>query len=200
MFQWVLKNYLEIAGVVTGLLSLYYSVKEKIWLWPYGIISSAFYIIVYYRTQLYADMSLNAFYVVISIYGWRHWLVQKDNVYHESIKISVLLAKDWFRYLAITLLLTVLFAFILLTVPQELGFTPSSVPWWDAFLSAGSVVATWMLAKKIIEQWLWWIVIDGIYVGIYIYKGLYITVGLFLVYTIMAILGYLKWKKDLQMQ
>ena len=200
MLQWIFKNYLEIIGVLTGLLSLYYSVKEKIWLWPFGIVSSACYIIVYFHSQLYADMSLNLYYVIISIYGWHHWLIHKDNVYQESIKITSLFIKDWFRYLIITILLAVLFAFILLKVPQELGFTPSAVPWWDAFLAAGSVVATWMLAKKILEQWLWWIIIDGIYVGIYVYKELYFTVGLFLVYTIMAIIGYIKWKKDLKMQ
>jgi len=200
MFQWIFKHFIEILGVVTGLISLYYSVKENIWLWPFGIASSMCYIIIYYNTQLYADMSLNFYYVIISIYGWRHWLLRKDNVYHDSIKISTLLTKEWVKYLAITLVLTILFALILINIPQKLGFQPSSVPWWDASLSAGSIVATWMLAQKKLEQWLWWVAIDAISIKIYIYKELYFTVALFAVFTVMAIIGFIKWKKDLQMQ
>lgn len=200
MIQWVLENYLELIGVITGLLSLYFSVKEKILLWPFGIISSTCYVIIYYHTQLYADMCLSVYYVIISIYGWRHWLLRKDNYNHKSIKIITLLAKDWFIYISITFILSILFAAILINIPQRLGLKPSSVPWWDASLAAGSVVATWMLARKILEQWLWWVIIDAISIKMYFYKELNWTVILFAVYTIMACVGYIQWKKDLKVQ
>jgi len=200
MLPWFFDNYLEIIGAVTGLLYLYFSVKQNIWLWPVGLITSAFYIIVFYNSQLYADMSLNIYYLIISIYGWRHWLLRKDNVYHKSIKISSLDPKEWTIYLAAATFITIALGLILVNMPQKLGFKPSSVPWWDAFLTAGSIVATWMLARKIIEQWLWWILIDVISVGVFFYKGLYSTVILFVVNTLIAIIGYIKWKKDLQRQ
>ena len=200
MLQWVIENYMEIIGAVTGLIYLYFSVRQKIWLWPIGILTSAFYVVVFFSSQLYADMSLNIYYLIVSIYGWYHWLRRKDNAYHDSIKISRLLAREWLLYLATAILLACIFAFILINIPQKIGLKPSSVPWWDAFLTAGSVVATWMLARKVLEQWLWWVVIDAISTGVFLYKGLYFTVGLFVVNTIMAIIGYIRWKKDWQIQ
>ncbi len=200
MLSWLFDNYLEITGALAGLLYLYFSVRQNIWLWPVGLITSAFYIVVFYSSQLYADMSLNVYYLIVSIYGWHHWLLRKDNTYHNSIKISTLLSRDWIIYLSVVVLLTIPFGFILLTIPQKLGLKPSSVPWWDAFPTAGSIVATWMIARKILEQWLWWIVIDAISIGVFFYKGLYLTMVLFIVNTVMAIIGYIRWKKDLQMQ
>jgi len=200
MIQWIIKNYVELIGAVTGLIYLYYSVKQNIWLWPVGIVTSTFYIIVFFDSQLYADMSLNIYYLLISIYGWYHWLIRRDNAHHDSIKISTLSLKDWIAYLVSVSFLSIIFAWILIHIPQKIGFKPSSVPYWDAFLTAGSIIATWMLARKVLEQWLWWIVIDAISVGIFFYKGLYFTVVLFVINTIVAIIGYLKWKKDLQLQ
>lgn len=200
MLSWISENYIEIIGAVTGLIYLYFSIRQKIWLWPVGIVTSAFYIVVFFNNQLYADMSLNVYYLIVSIYGWYHWLLRKDNTYHDSIKISQLSVKGWLWYITVAAFLTLVFASILINIPQKLGLKPSSVPWWDAFLTAGSVVATWMLARKILEQWLWWIIIDAISTGVFFYKELYFTVGLFVVNTGMAIIGYIRWKKDLQKQ
>jgi nicotinamide mononucleotide transporter len=200
MLQWVIKHYIEIVSVITGLIYLYFSVRQKIWLWPWGILTSAFCIVVFYEKQLYADMGLNVYYLLISIYGWHHWILRKDNASHDSIKISTLTISEWLPYLAVTLFLTISFALILINIPQKIGLLPSSVPWWDAFLTAGSIVATWMLARKVLEQWLWWIIIDSLSTGVFLYKELYFMAGLFVVYTIMSIVGYLKWKQDLKAQ
>ena len=190
----------EIIGAVTGLIYLYFSVRQNIWLWPVGLTTSAFYVVVFFRSQLYADMSLNVYYVVISIYGWYHWLRRKDNITHSSIKISILLLKEWLLYLLSAAVLTVAFAYVLINIPAKIGMKPSSVPWWDAFLFATSIVATYMLARKVLEQWLWWIAIDAISACVFFYKELYPTVILFIVNTIMAIIGYIQWKKDLKLQ
>jgi nicotinamide mononucleotide transporter len=79
-----------------------------------------------------------------------------------------------------------------------INFTDSEIPYWDAFTTAGSFVATWMLARKIIEHWLIWIIVDSVSLGLYIYKGLYATVILFAVYTLLAVMGYIEWKKELK--
>lgn len=200
MWHWLFENYLEIIGAISGLIYLYFSVNQNIWLWPVGLITSGFYVTVFYYSQLYADMSLNVYYLLVSIYGWYHWLTRKDNLHHNSIKIAVLSIKQWFGLLAVVFILTIGFSWILIHIPVGIGLKPSSVPYWDAFLTAGSVVATWMLAQKYLEQWLWWIVIDSISVGVFCYKGLYLTVILFIVNTLMAVIGYIKWKKDFRMQ
>lgn len=200
MLQWILNNYLEIIGAVSGLIYLYFSVKQNIWLWPVGLITSAFYIIVFYYSQLYADMSLNVYYLIVSIYGWHHWLIRKDNTYHSSIKIGTLSLKGWSTYLLSAIVLTIFLGLILVNIPQKLGFKPSSVPWWDAFLTGSSIIATWMLARKILEQWLWWIIIDAFSIGVFFYKELYFTTILSIVNTIVAVVGYIKWKQDIQNQ
>jgi nicotinamide mononucleotide transporter len=198
--DWLIKNHFEIVGTISGLIYLYFSLKQKIWLWPLGIITSGYSVIVFYDKQLYADMTLNIYYIIVSIYGWYHWLIRKDNTHHSSIKISVLTISNWIEYLLIVGVLTLIIAYILLNFPQKIGLIPSALPWWDSFLFSGSILATWMLARKVLEQWLWWIVIDAISIGVFIYKELYIFSGLFLVYTIMAIIGYISWKKDWKKQ
>ncbi len=196
LINWVFVNHYQIITTLSGLVYLYFSVKQKIWLWPIGIITSVYSVLVFYQSQLYADMSLNVYYIIVSIYGWWHWLFCKDNTSHTSTKISVLTIKDWLKYLTVVVLLTLLFAYLLKNLPQKIGLTPSSIPWWDAFLTSGSIVATWMLARKILEQWLWWVVIDALSMGVFIYKGLYLISALFLVYSVMAVIGYRSWKND----
>lgn len=198
MLQWALENlkWDELLGAFLGIVYLYFSVRQKVWLWPIGILSSSFYIFVFFRSQLYADMSLNVYYLVVSIYGWYHWLTRKDNSTHESIKITLLSLKAWGISLVLLVFFTVLLALALIYIPQKIGLTPSAVPWWDAFITSGSIIATWMLARKILEQWLWWIVIDAIAVGVFFYKELYFTVILFVVNTSIAVVGYINWRKD----
>lgn len=198
--DWFIQRHFEIISTLSGLIYLYFSVKQKIWLWPLGIITSVYSVLVFYQEQLYADMTLNIYYIVVSIYGWFHWLTRKENATHNSIKIIILSVKDWLLYLLLVLIFTLIFAKILIVLPQKIGLKPSSLPWWDAFLFSGSILATWMLARKILDQWLWWIVIDSISIGVFIYKELYFYSGLFLVYTFMAFVGYQMWKKEIKIQ
>lgn len=200
MIEFLLKHRDEIISLITGLLYLFFSIRQNILLWPVGIIASAYAAIVFYNSQLYADMSLNIYYIAVSCYGWYHWLTRKDNVSHRSIKIIILRKSEWILYLAIALLLAIIIAELLIHVPTRIGLQPSAVPWWDAFLTAGSIVATWLLAKKVLDQWLWWVLIDALYVGVLIYKELYFMAILFFVYTFMAIVGYNAWRKDYKLQ
>jgi nicotinamide mononucleotide transporter len=188
---WLADNYIEIMGVVTSLVYLYFSVKQRIWLWPFGILSSGLFVYIFYHTKFYAGMSLQAYYLVISTYGWYHWThgVKEG----DSPQIPVI------RLTHRTGLLSAVF-FIVLFIAAALildGFTNSDVPWGDSFTTAGSIIATWMLARKILEHWLLWVIIDGVAVTLYLYKGMYPTVLLYLVYTVIAIVGFYQWRKSL---
>ncbi len=186
----------EILGVLTSLAYLYFSVKQKIWLWPLGILSSAFYIVIFYGSCLYADMGLQVYYLVISVYGWYYWLfaaARKDN---KRLAVSRIKKRQLPWMILSAILLYIILVFALKYVPEWLEIAASDILFWDAFTTAVSIIATWMLARKILEHWLLWIVVDSVSLFLYIYKGLYYTAFLFFVYTIIAIYGYIEWKKS----
>lgn len=194
IIEWLLSNKIELLGAILGILYIFFSIKQSILTWPIGLVTSALYIIVFYQSKFYADMGLQAYYVIISIYGWYFWLKGKTSVNNNPVKVKSVNNKLWFKLIGISVFLYVVLLIILLNL------TDSDVPYMDSFTTALSIVATWMLAKKYIEQWLIWIFVDLFSSGLYIYKNLWPTVILFLVYTIMAYLGYIKWKKDLKPQ
>lgn len=180
-------NYLEIVGVLLGLLYLWLEYKVSIWLWAVGIIMPAVYIVIYYEAGLYADSGINAYYLLAGVYGWIMWLrhasaVKERKIVHTPVKLIVPMAA------AFTALLLII-AWVLIR------FTDSTVPWLDSFTTALSFVAMWMLAYKYLEQWLVWLVVDVVSCGLYVYKGLDYTAVLYGLYAIIAFFGYLKWKR-----
>ncbi len=189
--NWFANNYIEILGVITSLVYLYFSVKQNILLWPFGIISSAFFIYIFYSNRFYADMSLQGYYLLISIYGWFNWSRGRSG--SDSDKLPVTRIRLW-----TALILAVIFILLWLVTAILLNnLTDSDVPWGDAFITAGSIVATWMLARKILEHWIIWIIVDGVSVGLYLYKDMYPTVFLYIIFTVIAIIGFYKWKRDM---
>ncbi len=189
---WFRANYVEFFGMVFGIVYIFFSIRQNIWLWPIGLITSIFYIVIFFTSKLYADMSLQIYYLVISIYGWIHWLYGKQKSESGELRVLKTSIKSWMTVFAGTTVLSILIAWILK------NYTDSPLPWWDAFLTASSIMATWMLAQKYLENWLVWIAVDAISIGVFAYKELYLTCILFLVYTIMAIKGYFEWKKSLR--
>lgn len=179
----------EILGVIFSILYLYFSIRQKIILWPMGIISALLYMVVFYHSRFYADMGLNGYYFIISIYGWRLWARGNSGKGDELpvTRIGWPLAAILF---VITALFFLLIGFILLR------FTDSPIPYWDAFTTAVSITATWMLARKILEHWILWIIVDAVSMGLYLYRGLYPTLLLFGVYTTMAVIGFIQWRKS----
>lgn len=191
--EWLSGNKIELLGAILGLLYIFLSIRQSILTWPTGLLTSLLYTYVFFETGFYADMGLQVYYVVISIYGWYYWLKgakNKSNIDHNDLPVRNI-SKNLFTKLS---LLTV-FIYILLVLIL-LNFTDSDVPYMDSLTTALSIVATWMLAKKYIEHWLIWIFVDFVSAGLYVYKNLWPTVILFVVYTVMAVLGYMEWKKD----
>jgi nicotinamide mononucleotide transporter len=189
MMSWLGTHYVEILGVILSLLYLNFSIRQNILLWPLGIASALLYMVVFFQSKFYADMGLNAYYVVISIYGWILWSRGRDDKGSE-LPVSRLGWKMALVLLAITALAFGIIGFILVR------YTDSPVPYWDAFTTAVSFTATWMLARKMLENWILWIIVDAVSMGLYLYRGLYPTLFLFAVYTTMAVIGFLKWRRS----
>jgi len=188
MLTYLQTNWIEIVGAILSLIYLYLSIKQKVSLWLFGIVSSLFYIVVFFQSKLYADMSLQFYYVVISIYGWIKWNDGKsDN--GEELSATRMNRKFILISIVATSLIYVVYYLILSK------YTDSPIPKADSLVGALSVIGTWMLARKFIENWLVWIVADALCVGLYVYKEMYPTVVLFIIYTVMSVVGYWQWKK-----
>ena len=197
-FSWLAENWMEIAGTLSALLYLYLSIRENIWLWPVGFVTSFFYMLIFFQSRLYADMGLQVYYLWVSVYGWFHWMGRRQVAKPETqLETRCLSPRGWLTYLALVLAGSVVLYYALRFVPLWWGLPPSELPLGDAFTTAGGIVATWMLARKILENWLFWVVVNAVSLGMYVYKDLQITAGLFVVYTLMAVVGYYRWKQNL---
>jgi len=193
MLSWIETHYVEILGVIFSILYLFFSIRQNILLWPMGIASALLYMVVFFQSKFYADMGLNAYYVVISIYGWLLWKRGKEKQ-DSGLPVSRLGKKN-----AVILLLITTAAFVGIGILLK-EYTDSPIPYWDAFTTAVSFTATWMLARKILENWILWIIVDLVSMGLYLYRGLYPTLLLFGIYTTMAVIGYIKWLRSYQSQ
>jgi nicotinamide mononucleotide transporter len=188
---WLSTHWIELAGTVFGLVFIFLEIKQDIWLWPIGIITAGFYVIVYYYSKFYADMSLQFYYIVVSIYGWYWWVHgTKERAEIPVTHTPRLVLRN---VLIISCILMVALGYFLKY------YTDSPVPWGDAFTTAFSITATWMLARKYLEQWLFWIVVNAVSIYLYIEKELYPTSVLFFVFLSLAIVGYIQWRKSMNL-
>ncbi|MEI7422519.1 MAG: nicotinamide riboside transporter PnuC [Prolixibacteraceae bacterium] len=190
IYQWLVNHYIEVCGTVTGFLYLGFSIKQHFLTWPVGLLNALFYIAVFFTSKIYADMSLQFYYVAISIYGW--WCWYHGSATGDTLSVTRTSGTLWTKLVVVS---GILFAGITYLLAN---YTDSQVPYWDGLTTALSIVATWMLAQKKIEHWLLWVFVDAISIGLFIYKELYPTTLLFLVYTVLAVYGYWEWRKELE--
>ena len=182
--------WLEIAGVLVGLIYLWLEYKASVWLWLANIIMPAIYIFIYLDAGVYADAGINVYYLLASIYGWAMWLRRGDDGGVISItrtpraKVGALAAVGAVVWAGLYYILT--------------HFTDSTVPVGDSFTTALSIVALYMLSHKWVEQWLVWLAVDLISFGLYIYKDIPLTAGLYALYSALAVAGYLRWRKAVE--
>jgi nicotinamide mononucleotide transporter len=194
LLLWLWNSKVEVAGAIFGLLYICFSIRQHILTWPTGLLTSIFYCAVFFESGFYADMGLQVYYVIISIYGWYYWLRGgKQGSREETGMVPVRRLTP--RVILNSTLVTMVIFFVLILILTN--FTDSTIPVMDSFTTALSITATWMLARKYLEHWLIWIFVDLFSAGLYIYKDLWATVLLFFVYAAMALIGYRQWKKDL---
>jgi len=186
---------LEVTGTVASLVYLFYSIREKVWLWPWGIIASAISLLVFYQCALYADMGLQVYYLAISAYGWWYWMSGKAQEETGHVPIKEISRRLFIKLVIVGLVIYLGLLGALLYIPAMVNIASSDMPYLDAFTTAASITATWMLARKYLQHWIFWIVIDLVSMGMYLYKGLYFYSILFLIYTVGAIVGYREWRR-----
>lgn len=183
---------LELVAALFGAVSVYLSVRQNIWSWPTAIVNVGLYALVFFQAKLYADMGLQVIYAVLSVYGWYEWLYGGENrttlrVTRTGARVGALLA------------LIALTGAALLGVALR-GATDATLPFMDSFLSSTSLVAQWMMTRKKLENWLVWIGVDVLYVGMFIYKHLYITAALYTVFLALAARGFVDWRRSMTTQ
>ena len=197
--------FLEIVAAFFGLLSVFFSVKRNIWVYPTGIISTTIYVYILFNFGLLGDMLINVYYSIMSIYGWISW---NKNTENQIISVDFAKKKDWLVGLNLFVLSFVAVCGVYYFKPfidnhfsmngVSLGFQQlDRANWLDIFTTSLFLIGMWFMAKRKVENWLFWIVGDLICVPMMLYKGLGITSLQYLVFTIMAVMGYQKWRKTL---
>lgn len=164
-------------------------VRQNIWGWPIGMVNVGLYVYIFFEAKLYADMGLNALYFVLCAVGWWHWLYPGEN--RPRLPVTRLTRRDGWRLFAIGLVGWVAMAGYFSI------YTDAALPVVDSLTVAMSLVAQWLLTRKVLENWHLWIAADVIMVGIYWVKGLQPTVVLYTIYTFLALSGLLAWRKEL---
>ena len=179
---------LEFISFILSIITVALNIRQLHWAWLFSILSSGLYAMVFLDARLYGDMGLQFIFILTSIWGWHQWL-WGDNDQH-SLTVSSLTMKDNIKSARAWLLGFAILAWFLKT------FTDTDVPNADGFLTAGSLLGQVLLSRKKIENWLVWIIVDVLYIWLYLYKGLMLTATLYAVFVIMAIIGWRVWNKS----
>ena len=179
---------LEWCGVFTGILCVWLAAKNNIFNWPIAIVSVLIYVFVFFETKLYADMGLQFYFLIMNCYGWYFWIKHKNSK-ETPTPVSVITRKEILLSVAGIIIFTLILGSFLYKS------TDASFPFIDSFCTACSLVAQVFLARKVLENWLIWIFVDVIYVGVYLSKDLYATAFMYALYVYIAAIGYIAWRK-----
>jgi nicotinamide mononucleotide transporter len=184
-------SWYEAVAVIAGIASVYFSWKENILVYPTGILSVLIYVYITWQFGLFADAGVNFYYFLMSVYGWYHWTHTDDA--SEQIPITTNSRNENLLSLAIFSLSYVVLVFLLIS------FTNSNVPYWDSLTTSAAITAMWLMARKKIEHWIFWVLCNLTSIPLYIYKGLPFTSFQFVVFTVLAIAGWVAWRKKLSL-
>ena len=183
-------SWLEVIAMLTGILGVWLTMKQNPLCFPVGIINVSLYAWLFFSPgiRLYADALLQCIYILLLIYGWYKWTIKEKSSALLPIRIG---RRNSMQAGALVFAGTIVLAFFLQTQ------TDASYPWLDSALTCFSLAAQWMIARKMIENWIVWIVVDIVYLPLYIIKGLPLTALLYFIFLLLAIRGYVDWKKQL---
>lgn len=190
---------LEIIAAIFGFLCVWFYIVRSVWSWPTGLVQVLLFIAVFYHAKLYADMALHVIYVGLQIFGWVAWqkslrIAPSNTAGSEMIVVRSLSMQGNITCILVSIVLTIAFSSMLLK------WTDAELPIADSFVAAASLVAQYLLATRRLENWIYWIIIDMVGVGLFAYKELYPTAILYALFWVMAIVGLVAWNRAAQQQ
>ncbi|WP_440876664.1 nicotinamide riboside transporter PnuC [Thalassotalea sp. PLHSN55] len=178
----------ELAAVISALAYVILAAKENIWCWPAAIVSTVIYTVIFYDVYLWMDSLLQVYYLVMALYGWYCWKNLPSQGKAEQ-KIQSWSLVWHVKAIAILTVISLVVGWLMAT------FTPTDFPYFDSATTVFAVFGTYLVAKKVLENWLYWIVIDAVSIYLYIEKNLQPTAALFILYVVIAAVGYIYWRK-----
>jgi nicotinamide mononucleotide transporter len=182
-------SFLELIAVAFGLICVWLMKKESLLAFPTGMVNVLIYVYIFFVARLYANMAINGFFFIMSVYGWYKW-TRKVHI-DDKIRITVCSRQDLFLNFLAGIVFFVIIRFVLVR------YTESRMPTWDALTTAVYIIAQWMLSHKKIENWILWIAADSVMIGLCAWEGLYFSSFQYLIFTIIAIMGFREWKTKL---
>ena len=179
----------EVAAVVLAIAYLVLAIRQNIACWAAAIASTGIYVVLMYQASLYMESALQLFYIAMAVYGWIHW--QRGEGPDHTLEVTRRPARWHGLAVAVVLVITVLSGWLLTR------YTDAALPYLDSFTTWGAVVATWMVARKILENWYYWFIIDSVSIYLYVSRGLFLTALLFVLYLVLIVIGYQRWRKSM---
>jgi nicotinamide mononucleotide transporter len=187
--SWLLEwSPLESVAAAFGVVSVFLSTRQNIWSWPTAIVNVALYTIVFYNGRLYGQMGLQTVFLVLSVYGWYQWLHGGE----QKTELRVSRASP--RLLGILAAINLVTWIALAAILRR---TDAALPWLDALLATTSLVAQWMMTRKILENWILWIAVDVVYMPMFVSQRLYATALLYAAFLVLAVMGFVEWRRSI---
>ncbi|MGH7637015.1 MAG: nicotinamide riboside transporter PnuC [Gemmatimonadaceae bacterium] len=181
-------EWIEWVAAAAGAVSVFLSARENIWSWPTALVNVSLYTYIFYRSGLYSDAGLQVVYFGLSLYGWYHWLYGGQQ--HSRLQVTRASPRVWVSAAAIGLMFWLALSSYTSTLPGV------SLPYLDASLTTTSLIAQWMMTRKILENWILWIIADVVYVPMFMYKALYPTAIQYALFLVLAVMGFVQWRRS----
>ena len=185
---------LEAASVLFSVLYLVLAIRENLWCWPAAFLSSVFLVVVAFDARLFAQVPLNAFYAAMAVYGWYQWRYAGRTRGARELPIRVWPLRVHALAIGGSVALSPLLGWLLSR------YTGAALPYLDSFVAVASVVTTYMVARKILENWLYWVVVDSLSLYLFWQRELYLLAALFALYLVLVVIGFVRWRRDWRAQ
>ena len=182
----------EIIGTVLGVIGVWLMIRQNIWGWPVGLVQVAVYGWVFFDARLYSDAILQVFFFAIQAYGWWHWLRGAHDAARSTVPVKRLELKAQAGWFVLGTVATVAWGTFMHHT------TDAALPWWDAFILVFSLIAQWLQARKILENWAGWMIVNLFAIGVYWAKDLRLTAGLYVIFWLMALWGWREWRRSMK--
>ena len=184
-------SWLEVVAAALALVMVGCNMREIHWGWPLAIVSSLLYVFVFAQARIYGDASLQVFFAVVALWGWFQWL-RGHRADGSALQVSRLTVRGALWSVAACAVAWPAVALFLIR------FTDTDVPWFDGFATGLSLVGQFLLGRKFIENWIVWLAVNTVSIGLFVHKGLWLTVGLYAVFAVLSVAGYFAWRQRLR--